>query len=64
MSKLDDAIANTAYILDCLRTLREILETGDCNNCDIKTACQAKPKVGQTVRYNCPFYIKEREGNG
>lgn len=64
MSKLDDAIANTAYILDSLRVLRSIYETGDCNNCEIKPICDFKPAPGQMVRYNCPFYEKEREGNG
>ena len=58
MNKLDDAIANTAYILDCLRNLRSIYETGDCNNCEAKD-CIYKPEVGQRVRYNCPFYEKE-----
>ena len=59
MNKLDNAIANTAYILDCLRNLRSIYETGDCNNCGIKVICDFKPKPGQMVRYNCPFYVKE-----
>lgn len=58
MNKLDNAIANTAYILDYLRVLRNILETGDCNNCETKN-CIYKPKPGQMVRYNCPFYEKE-----
>lgn len=57
MDKLDNAIANTAYILDCLRALKDILETGDCNNCG--TDCVCKPKAGQMVRYNCPFYMKQ-----
>lgn len=55
MDKLDEAIANTAYVLDCLRALRDILETGDCNNCGVKD-CVYKPAPGQVVRYNCPFY--------
>ena len=63
MSKLDDAIANTAYILDSLRVLRSIYETGDCNDCGVKT-CKFMPDPGQMVRYNCPFYVKERDGNG
>ena len=58
MDKLDNAIANTAYILDCLRNLRSIYETGDCNNCGAKD-CIYKPRVGQMVRYNCPFYKKD-----
>lgn len=60
MDKLNNAIANTAYILDCLRNLRSIYETGDCNDCGTKS-CIYKPKPGQMVRYNCPFY--EKDGN-
>jgi hypothetical protein len=64
MGKLDDAIANTAYVLDCLRCLRNILETGDCNNCRSSSTCNVRPKPGQMVRYNCPFYVKDGDQNG
>ena len=60
MNKLNNAIVNTTYILDCLRALRSILETGDCNNCEAKN-CVYKPKAGQMIRYNCPFYEKESD---
>ena len=60
MSRLDDAIANVAYILDSLIALRNIQECGCCNNCGIAKICKVKPKAGQMVRYNCPFYA-ERE---
>ena len=34
MSRLDDAISDVGYILDCLYALRNIWETGhDCNTC-------------------------------
>lgn len=59
MDKLNEAIANTAYVLDCLRNLRSIYETGDCNNCGIEAVCKVKPMPGQRVRYNCPFYVKD-----
>ena len=58
MDKLNDAIANAAYILDCLRALRKIYATGDCNNCGVSRWCKVKPGAGQMVRYNCPFYEK------
>lgn len=61
MDKLNNAIANTAYILDCLRNLRSIYETGDCNNCAVEVVCDFKPRPGQMVRYNCPFYEKNGE---
>ena len=62
MDKLNDAIADAAYILDCLRALRRIYETGDCNNCGISRICKVKPGAGQMVRYNCPFYEKGGDG--
>lgn len=64
MSKLDEAIANIAYIYDSLIALRRIYETGCCNDCGIKNQCKHVPKVGQMVRYNCPFYVKEGESDG
>lgn len=63
MDKLDEAIAGTAYILDSLRLLREILETGNCNDCSNKK-CEYMPQIGQRVRYNCPFYKTEVKRNG
>ena len=58
MSRLDDTIANVAYILDILMAYRNIAETGNCNTCKNKD-CQWKPKLGQLVRYNCPHYKAE-----
>jgi hypothetical protein len=59
MSKIDKAIADVAYILDCLMAYRNIVSTGDCNNCKNKD-CGCKPKPGQLVRYNCPHYKREK----
>ena len=58
MSRLDDTIANAAYILDTLIVYRNIVETGNCNSCKNKN-CQWKPKLGQIARYNCPHYKAE-----
>lgn len=56
MSRLDDAIADMSYILDCLIALRNIWDTGrECNTCDRKSNCEYVPHPGQQVRYNCPF---------
>ena len=57
MDKLNETIADVAFILDSLRVLRNIYETGDCNNCSNKE-CQYKPNPGQMVGHNCPFYMK------
>lgn len=62
MSRLDDAISQTAYILDSLMALRNIYECGSCNDCkpNIKRVCPYKPKPGQLVRHNCPFWEGEQ----
>ena len=60
VSRIDEVIANVAYILDCLMAYRNIVSTGDCNNCKNKD-CGCKPKPGQLVRYNCPHYKAEDE---
>lgn len=53
--RLDNIIADIAYILDSLRALREIQQLNNCNICQNKN-CQYRPKPGQMVRYNCPHY--------
>lgn len=60
VSRLDKAIADVAYILDCLMAYRNIVSTGDCNRCANKGR-EWKPKLGQLVRYNCPHYKAEEE---
>jgi len=62
MSRLDEVIENVGYILDCLMAYRNILQTGCCNDCRGRsTGCGYRPKPGQMVRYNCPFYQKEEK---
>ena len=56
-NRLDKTISDVAYILDNLMLLRQIQQTGDCNNCK-NDKCGYMPRVGQMVRYNCPFYRK------
>ena len=60
MSRIDDVIADQAYILDCLIALRNICRTGNCNECDQQT-CEYMPVPGQQVRYNCPFFKRKEE---
>lgn len=56
MSRLDDTISGVAYILDTLIAYRNIVQSGGCNDCGEKMQCQYVPKLGEQVRYNCPFY--------
>lgn len=56
MGRLDDAIAEVAYVLDCLMALRDIYKTGrDCNTCHNRN-CECRPAPGMQIRYNCAFY--------
>lgn len=56
LSRLDDTIGIVAYILDALMAYRRIVQTGDCNSCSESKNCKYVPKLGEQVRYNCPFY--------
>ena len=59
MNRIDNIIAEIAYILDSLRVLREIQAAGNCNTCAGRSECEYCPRLGQMVRYNCPFYKEE-----
>ena len=62
VKRLDDVIADVAYVLDSLRLLRDICESGNCNDCKWGRSCIDAPKAGQLARYNCPFYDREEKG--
>ena len=61
---IDLLIAEQSYILDALRAYREVIDSGCCNDCGSKKDCEYVPKLGQLVRYNCPFYKRKEESNG
>lgn len=61
MSRLDKAIAEVAYVLDCMMAYRRIARAGNCNNCKNSKECTLKPELGELVRYNCPFYTKKED---
>lgn len=65
MNKLDKSIADVAYILDTLMAYRNIVESGCCNDCRMAKSysCEHLPRLGQLVRYNCPFYEREEDTN-
>ncbi len=60
VTRIENIIANLAYILDSLRVLDQIMESGSCNDCNNKE-CLYKPDWGCQVRYNCPFHSKNGE---
>ena len=56
MNRIDNVISDVKYILDILIVYRNIIASGDCNSCKAKKDCKYVPRLGQQVRYNCPFY--------
>lgn len=60
MNRINKITEDLYYTVDCLKTLGEILDSGDCNDCTLKGTCEYVPKPGELVRYNCPFYKKKR----
>ena len=47
-------------IAEWLRNYKQIIESGDCNNCR-NGKCEWKP-LGRLVRYNCPHYVGISDG--
>lgn len=58
---LPELEAEHRQMAEWLRCLKEIWNSGDCNDCR-KGQCEWKPKLGQLVRYNCPHYIGVTNG--
>ena len=48
-------------LAEWLKLLKQILDSGNCNDCAmLNSQCRYAPRWGEQVRYNCPFYSKER----
>ena len=43
-------------LAEWLKALKEIWNSGDCNDCLHSKNCTIRPKLGQMVRYNCYQY--------
>lgn len=61
---IDLLIGEQAYLLDALRAYREVIDSGCCNDCGSMKDCEFVPKLGQLVRYNCPFYKRKEAKDG
>ena len=59
--KFEKCAAEHRQLADWLKHYKRIIESGDCNVCDIKKVCIHKPKCGELVRYNCPHYRTKEE---
>lgn len=49
--------AEHRQLVEWLKLLKEILDSGDCNECGIRKVCNILPKLGELVRYNCPMFV-------
>ena len=52
------------HLAEWLKLLKRILDSGDCNTCALlRSQCRYAPRLGELVRYNCPFYYSNgKEG--
>lgn len=49
-------------LAEWLKLLKRILDSGDCNDCAmLHRQCRYAPRWGEQVRYNCPFYSREKQ---
>ena len=46
-------------LAEWLRALKEIWDSGDCNDCLHQNNCTIRPQLGQMVRYNCYQYERK-----
>lgn len=46
-------------LMEWLKALKEIWDSGDCNDCLHSKNCTIRPKLGQMVRYNCYQYERK-----
>ena len=62
-SRLDDSIKDPTkdpeFTKSCLQAYKNIIATGGCNECAIRTICNKRPDWGKLVRYNCIYFRRE-----
>ena len=61
MERLDETISNFEYVYQCLAEYKRISELGDCNDSGNLVGCEYLPKIGDMVRFNCPFYKDKKQ---
>lgn len=57
MSEDDERCASEhRQLAEWLKALKEIWDSGDCNDCLHQNNCTIRPQLGQLVRFNCYQY--------
>lgn len=60
----DQAIKEVLYrIIDCIDYYNRMIIQHDCNNCGLKNTCKYVPRVGETLRVNCPLWERWANDN-
>ena len=54
-------VKKAEYERDCYKIFFYDVNTkNNCNNCE-ETGCQYRPRLGETVRFNCPLWRGKKE---
>ena len=64
LKRCKECASEHRQLADWLKLLKRILESGDCNDCEIKNVCQVVPPLGEQVRYNCPLFVRKEQEEG
>ena len=54
-----ESVSEYRKLIDYLKLLKRILDSGDCNVCAIRECCNVVPELGEMVRYNCPMFVRK-----
>ena len=57
--KCEECANEHRQLAEWLKALKEIWDSGDCNDCLHQRNCTIRPKIGQMVRYNCYQYERK-----
>ena len=56
IERMQGYLEENRQLAEWLKALKEIWDSGDCNDCLHSKNCTIRPKLGQMVRYNCYQY--------
>lgn len=60
ISNCEECAKDHRQLAEWLKCLKEIWDSGCCNDCAFKGQCKYEPMTGQLVRYNCHAYSRKR----
>lgn len=63
IERMQKYLEENRQLAEWLRALKEIWDSGDCNDCSHQHNCTIRPKLGQLVRFNCYQYERGVRAN-